>query len=125
MPDSGSLPSHLSSTFVILPPSWKMLTLLVMVVSLPRPLTLYMVVMSISIGLPAEVTLWDLRSMAEKAVWRPYCFCRELWLERGGLVSLFGWDGGTYPLRLKLFPALGYGDGVGEDCIVFPELQLG
>jgi hypothetical protein len=48
-----------------------------MVVSLPMPLTLYMVVMSISIGLPAEVTLWDLRSISEKAVCRPYCFERE------------------------------------------------
>jgi hypothetical protein len=28
-------------------------------------------------------------------------------------------------LRLKLFPALGYGDGVGEDGVVLPELQLG
>ena len=46
--------------------------------SLPMPLTLYMVVMSISIGLPADVTLWDLRSMAEKAVWRPYCFGKGL-----------------------------------------------
>jgi len=31
----------------------------------------------------------------------------------------------TYPLRLKLLPALGYGDGVGEDGVVLPELQLG
>lgn len=28
-------------------------------------------------------------------------------------------------MRLKLFPALGYGDGIGEDCIVLPELELG
>jgi hypothetical protein len=40
MPESGRLPSHLSSTRVILPFSWKMLTLLLMVVSLPMPLTL-------------------------------------------------------------------------------------
>jgi hypothetical protein len=31
----------------------------------------------------------------------------------------------TYPLRLELLPALCDGDGVAEDGIVFPELQLG
>jgi len=43
-----------------------------------------------------------------------------------GFALDFG-EGGlqTVPLRLKLFPALGYGDRVGEDGIVFPELQFG
>jgi len=40
-----------------------------------------MVVMSSSMGLPEEVTLWDLRSISEKAVWRPYCE----WNIRGSL----------------------------------------
>lgn len=31
----------------------------------------------------------------------------------------------TYPLRLKLLPALCDSDRVAEDSIVFPELQLG
>jgi hypothetical protein len=89
---------------------------------LPMPLTLYMVVMSISIGLPDEVTLWDLRSMAEKAVWRPYCFGGCVVRKGFFLVLLVRgcWDIKTYPLRLKLLSALGYGDGVGEDCVVLP-----
>jgi hypothetical protein len=76
--------------------------------------------MSISMGLPDEVTLWDLRSISEKAVWRPYC---------DGVLEKEDPDcynvETTYPLRLVLLPALCDSDGIAEDGIVRPELELG
>lgn len=70
-------------------------------------------------GLPALVTRCDLRSISLKADCRPYC--QAVRLAEGSLhVSMKS----SYPLSLKLLPALCVVDRVGEDSIIPPELEL-
>lgn len=71
---SGIPPSHRSSTLVILFPdiSVVILTTLLIVCSIPIPLTLYLVFKSTVIGFSEEVTEWCSCSISEKATLRPY-----------------------------------------------------
>ncbi|KAG9954559.1 putative multicopper oxidase, type 1, partial [Aureobasidium melanogenum] len=84
MAPSGRLPFHLSWTFVILPPSWKMLTTEEMVCSIPTPLTFKNV--------------------------------STLITQRDGTA--------THPLCLVLLATFSNGDGVLENTLILPKLQL-